>query len=68
MARLEGLAEGGGICISRKLLDKSPKHLRRIIECALNTGMRRGEILNLKWNQIRNGFVYLTKTKTNEYR
>ena len=26
--------------------------------------MRRGEILNLKWNQVRNGFIYLEKTKT----
>ena len=51
----------------QKLLDKSPKHLRRIIECALNTGMRRGEILNLKWSQVKDGFIYLegqmTKTK-----
>ena len=30
--------------------------------------MRRGEILSLKWNQIRNGFIYLEKTKTNEAR
>jgi len=30
--------------------------------------MRRGEILTLKWDQIRNGFIYLRKTKTNEAR
>jgi integrase len=30
--------------------------------------MRRGEILSLQWEQIRNGFIYLTKTKTNEAR
>jgi integrase len=30
--------------------------------------MRRGEILGLKWSQIRNGFIYLDKTKTNEAR
>ena len=40
------------------------KHLYRIVVCALNTGMRKGEILNLRWNQIRNGFIYLDKTKT----
>jgi integrase len=25
--------------------------------------MRRGELLSLKWEQIRNGFIYLTETK-----
>jgi integrase len=30
--------------------------------------MRPGEILTLKWSQIRNGFIYLQKTKTNEAR
>lgn len=51
-----------------RLLNECPKHLRRIVICALNTGMRRGEILSLKWKQIRNNFIYLTKTKTNESR
>jgi integrase len=50
------------------LLAECPKHLRRIVECAVNTGMRRGEILGLKWDQIRNGFIYLQKTKTDESR
>lgn len=35
---------------------------------ALNTGMRKREILTLKHPQIRNGFIYLHKTKTNEAR
>ena len=30
--------------------------------------MRRGEILYLKWSQIRNSFIYLNITKTNESR
>ena len=30
--------------------------------------MRKGEILGLKWPQIRNGFIYLEKTKTDESR
>ena len=51
-----------------RLLAECPKHLRRIVECALNTGMRRGEILSLKWSQVRDGFIYLKKTKTNKAR
>lgn len=50
------------------LLAQRPRHLRRIVECAILTGMRRGEILSLKWSQVRNGFIYLQKTKTNEPR
>ena len=50
------------------LLAECPKHLKRIIECALNTGMRRGEILSLKWPQVKDGFIYLQKTKTNKAR
>jgi integrase len=52
----------------KKLLAGCPTYLRRIVECAINTGMRRGEILSLKWSQIRNGLIYLDKTKTNESR
>jgi integrase len=52
----------------QSLLDNCVPHLRKIVICALNTGMRRGEILTLKWSQIRNGFIYLQKTKTNEAR
>jgi integrase len=43
---------------------KSAKHLYRVVICAINTGMRKGEILSLRWEQIRNGFIYLAKTKT----
>jgi integrase len=41
------------------LLNECPPHLAPIVETALLTGMRKGEILGLKWDQIRNGFVYL---------
>jgi integrase len=51
-----------------RLLDACPLYLKRIVECAILTGMRRGEILTLKWDQVRNGFIYLDKTKTNEAR
>ncbi|RJQ56456.1 MAG: site-specific integrase [Desulfobacteraceae bacterium] len=49
-----------------KLLSECTDHIKDIVECALNTGMRKGEILRLKWDQIRNGFIYLredTKSK-----
>ena len=52
----------------KDLLSECAPFLRNIIECALNTGMRRGEMLNLKWSQVRNGFIYLDKTKTNDAR
>jgi integrase len=47
---------------------RDEKYLREIVECALNSGMRKGEILSLKWNQVRNGFIYLRKTKTSNPR
>jgi integrase len=46
------------------VLDSCKSHLYPIVLCALTTGMRRGEILSLKWSQVRNGFIYLRKTKT----
>lgn len=51
-----------------RLLNTCSPHLRSIVICALNTGMRRGELLGLKWSQINNGFIYLRETKTNESR
>ena len=50
------------------LLNAYPDYLRNIVACAVNTGMRKGEILSLKWDQVRNGFIYLTSTKTNDAR
>ena len=35
-----------------RLLEESPKFLKPILMTALNTGMRRGEILGLKWSQV----------------
>ncbi|MEN2985988.1 MAG: site-specific integrase [Thermodesulfovibrionaceae bacterium] len=53
----------------QRLLSHCDKHLYPIVFTALNTGMRKGEILNLKWDNVdlRTGFIYLDKTK-NGYR
>jgi len=49
-------------------LKTSTPHLRPIVETALLTGMRREEMLSLKWEQIRNGFIYWTETKSGKAR
>ncbi len=45
-------------------------HLKPIVITALNTGMRRGEILNLRWDQIdlKHSFILLGETKNGERR
>jgi integrase len=52
------------------LLSASPKWLREIVVFALNTGMRQGEILSLKWPQIDldRRLVTLLRTKNKEKR
>ena len=52
----------------QRLLKECPKHLREIVEVCLHTGMRRGELFNLKWRDIAGGFIYITKTKTDDPR
>ncbi|MCM8778670.1 MAG: tyrosine-type recombinase/integrase [Candidatus Omnitrophica bacterium] len=53
-----------------KLLANCNKHLRPIVVVALNTGMRKGEILGLKWHDVdfRRGIIYLLNTKNGEKR
>ena len=52
------------------LLEKCEPHLRPIVTVALNTGMRKAEILSLKREQVdfRHGFILLDKTKNGERR
>jgi integrase len=47
-----------------RLLDACLSHLRPIVLCALETGMRRAEILGLRWPDIRNGQIYLAGERT----
>ena len=52
------------------LINSCDPHLKPIVVTALNTGMRKGEILNLKWDNIdlRHGFILLDITKNGERR
>ncbi len=48
------------------LLPKAAPHLRAIVITALDTGMRRGEILNQRWEHVdlTRGLLAVTKSKT----
>jgi integrase len=52
----------------KRLLPACPPHLRNIVECALLCGMRKTEILTLKWSMIIDGSIYLEETKSPESR
>jgi len=53
-----------------RLLAVCPLHLKRIVLTALHTGMRKGEIVTLRWDQVNLGrrFVLLIDTKNGEKR
>lgn len=53
-----------------RLLSHCAQHIRYIVIVALNTGMRKGEILNLKWQDIdmQNRMIIIKRTKNNEMR
>ena len=54
----------------RRLIDASSGYLRAIVITALGTAMRKGEILNLKWNDIDfiENYIYIKQTKSNVMR
>lgn len=55
---------------SKRLISFCDSHIKPIVITALNTGMRRGEILGLTWDRIdfENGVILLDKTKNGERR
>ncbi|HJO55784.1 MAG TPA: site-specific integrase [Candidatus Scalindua sp.] len=54
----------------QRLIECCHKALKPIVVIALNTGMRRSEIFNLKWEQVdlRHGFILLDTSKNGERR
>ncbi len=52
------------------LLSNCPDHLKPIVTVGLHTGMRKRELLGLKWEQVNfeQGIITLTETKNNERR
>lgn len=53
-----------------RLINSCDEHLKPIVITALNTGMRKGEILSLKWANVdlNHGFILLDMTKNGERR
>ena len=54
----------------QELIKACSPHLKPIVITALNTGMRKGEILSLKWDNVdlKHGFILLDITKNGERR
>jgi integrase len=52
------------------LLNSCFGHIKNIVTVALNTGMRKGEILNLRWQDVdlRNRLIIIRNAKNNESR
>jgi len=54
----------------QRLIECCQEHLKPIVTIALHTGMRRGEVLSLKWEQVdlKHGFILLDISKNGERR
>ncbi len=52
------------------LLNNAPDSIKPLLQCALMTGMRRGEILNLTWKDVdlENGMIYVRDSKSGKSR
>ncbi len=55
---------------AQELVSVCDPHLQPVVITALHTGMRKGEILKLKWDNVdlQHGFILLEKTKNGERR
>jgi integrase len=51
-----------------RLVDACDGYLKDLVICAINSGLRFSEIINLQWSQVRGGFIYLTHTKSDKPR
>ena len=50
------------------LIEACDRELRPLVVTALGTGLRRSELFNLRWDNIRDGSILVTRTKSNKNR